>query len=322
MLFATPVGRYLFQLMFQGKDFCKHGGESNSDCTLCTNCSMGWNGGRGAVYLRFYLLVKSNCWTHTNYLAGTHCDKWIGGETDALLKGLQVIIDNSIAHQKNISHVNVGEYKWTEAKKSIHFIKWIFYLWLLSAYYLKVHIYKSFCFTPQPLPGQIGVGCDLTTGKRWDIANITLRNIKCVICYLTGHLLLPVVELTYNNANRTWTNLFGDTWRIPDQSTFEPLPTGMDLWRLFLIASVPIITSLFAGFDIPEQTEKIFETISDYGKESDTVDNPVPFWWNTAIYPFTLVHETFSTSEDKESHGGIYTSMADIQSINKVGSGI
>eukprot|EP01086_Lenisia_limosa_P001939 TRINITY_DN1408_c0_g1_i3.p1 TRINITY_DN1408_c0_g1~~TRINITY_DN1408_c0_g1_i3.p1 ORF type:complete len:736 (-),score=95.11 TRINITY_DN1408_c0_g1_i3:53-2260(-) len=164
-----------------GKDFCKHGGESNSDCTLCTNCSMGWN--------------------------GTHCDKWVGGETDALLKGLQVIIDSSIAHQKNISHVN-------------------------------------------PLPGQIGVGCDLTT----------------------GHLLLPVVELTYNNANRTWTNLFGDTWRIPDQSTFEPLPTG---------------------FDIPEQTEQIFETISDY------------------------VHETFSTSEDKESHGGIYTSMADIQSINK-----
>lgn len=57
----------------------------------------------------------------------------------------------------------------------------------------------------RPLPAHIGVGVDITTGQ----------------------LRLPVVSLSYSDTSKTWTNAKGETFRIPVESSFQVIPTGI-----------------------------------------------------------------------------------------------
>eukprot|EP00033_Pygsuia_biforma_P000289 GCRY01000356.1.p1 GENE.GCRY01000356.1~~GCRY01000356.1.p1 ORF type:complete len:674 (+),score=156.18 GCRY01000356.1:301-2022(+) len=75
----------------------------------------------------------------------------------------------------------------------------------------------------KPLPGTIGTGVDLTTGQ----------------------LKLPVIQLTYENPNRTWTNTKGQTFRLPAEATFEPVMTGLQF---------------------PTENIQLFQTMAEYAK--------------------------------------------------------
>jgi len=53
------------------------------------------------------------------------------------------------------------------------------------------------------------------------------QTLVLVLILLLVKIRLPIIKLSYNNQGRTWTNSQGKTFSLPEQATFQPIPTGI-----------------------------------------------------------------------------------------------